>query len=165
MSTTASWNRLKEIHEAAEDVIDALADSELVPKKSAGQKQEQATRDESNGKQPSFCEPVDANSLAPAWRHKSAILCIVGELSAAAIEAGLLRKLTMLASSLRVGACYVTNENELRKIVQFEGGLVCYVVRGKMTYPSWDKERWHSITSQAFATEVLREISCDSHPL
>jgi len=71
----------------------------------------------------------------------------------------------VLASSLRVGACYVTNENELRKIVQFEGGLVCYVVRGKMAYPSWDKERWHSITSQAFATEVLREISCDSHPL
>ena len=74
----------------------------------------------------------------------------------------------MLASSLRVGACYVTNENELRKIVQFEGGLVCYVVRGKMAYPSWDKERWHSITRQAFATEycaksLATRIPCKTH--
>ena len=48
--------------------------------------------------------------------------------------------MSMLTSSLRVGACYVTNENELSKIAQFDGGLVCYVVRGKLAYPSWDKQ-------------------------
>jgi len=73
--------------------------------------------------------------------------------------------MSMLTSSLRVGACYVTNENELRKIVQFDGGLVCYVVRGKMAYPSWDKQRWHSINSNTFAANVLREVSCDAQPL
>jgi hypothetical protein len=73
--------------------------------------------------------------------------------------------MSITSSSLHVGACYVTTGNELRKIVQFEGGLVCYVVRGKMAYPSWDKQRWHSITSQAFAADVLREVSCDSQPL
>ena len=73
--------------------------------------------------------------------------------------------MSTLTSSLRVGACYVTNENELRKIVQFDGGLVCYVVRGKLAYPSWDKQRWLLITTQAFAADVRREVSCDARPL
>ena len=73
--------------------------------------------------------------------------------------------MSITSISLHLGACYITTENDLRKIVEFDGNSLCYVVRGRMAYPSWDKQRWLSMTLQAFATEVLREVSCDSRPL
>jgi hypothetical protein len=68
--------RLKEIHEAAEEVIDALADSELVPKKRTGPQPEEEAQNKVNGQAPSFCNPVDPSSVAPEWRHEAAILCL-----------------------------------------------------------------------------------------
>ena len=73
--------------------------------------------------------------------------------------------MSITSSSLHLGACYITTENELRKIVEFDGKSLCYVVRGRMAYPSCDKQRWHSMTLQAFAADVLREVSCHSRPL
>ena len=73
--------------------------------------------------------------------------------------------MSITSRTLHLGACYITTENELRRIVEFDGNSLCYVVRGRMAYPSWDKQRWHSMTLQAFAAAVLREVSCDSRPL
>jgi hypothetical protein len=73
--------------------------------------------------------------------------------------------MSISSRSLHLGACYITTEKELRKIVEFDGNSLCYVVRGRMAYPSWDKQHWHSMTLQAFAAAVLREVSCDSRPL
>ena len=68
------------------------------------------------------------------------------------------------SSSLRVGHCYATAGSEVRKIVEFDGGLVSYVLRGKLAFPTWDKQRWCSITRQAFAAEAVREVPCDWQP-
>lgn len=68
------------------------------------------------------------------------------------------------SNSLRVGQCYVTPLDEMRKIVELDRILVCYVVRGKLAFPAWDKQRWVSATKEAFAREVAREVPCDWRP-
>jgi hypothetical protein len=73
--------------------------------------------------------------------------------------------MAMTSGALRVGHCYVTPSNEMRKIVEFDGGHLSYVVRGRMAFPSWDKERWRSTTKDVFAGEVTAEVSCDGHSL
>ena len=49
--------------------------------------------------------------------------------------------MSITSRTLHLGACYITTENELRRIVEFDGNSLCYVVRGRMAYPSWDKQQ------------------------
>jgi hypothetical protein len=44
--------------------------------------------------------------------------------------------MAVTSSSLRVGQCYVTALDEVRKIVELDGSLVSYVVRGKLAFPA-----------------------------
>lgn len=78
---TLERGRLQEISDSAEDVIDALADGELVPKKRAEQKQEDSEeKNETDDarKESSFPEPVDRDLLVSEWRDQCAVLCLAG---------------------------------------------------------------------------------------
>jgi hypothetical protein len=96
---TLERERLQEIHDNAEDVIDVLADSELVPKVRAEQKREDSEKKneaDEEEKKSSFPEPVDQDLLAPEWRHQYAILCLAGrtpldDIAARALEQLLLK--------------------------------------------------------------------------
>jgi hypothetical protein len=68
------------------------------------------------------------------------------------------------SSSLFVGRCYATAANEVRKIVEFDGSYVVYVVGRGGGFPSWDKRRWCSLMREAFAREITSEVPCDWHP-
>jgi hypothetical protein len=72
--------------------------------------------------------------------------------------------MAVTSGSLRVGHCYATALDEVRKIVEFDGSVVSYVVRGKLAFPTWDKKSWRSATCEAFAREVSREVPCDWRP-
>jgi len=72
--------------------------------------------------------------------------------------------MAVTSGSLTVGHCYVTPLDDVRKIVELDGSLVSYVVRGKLAFPAWDKQRWVSATKDAFAREVAREVPCDWRP-
>ena len=72
--------------------------------------------------------------------------------------------MAVTSNSLRVGRCYATPLNDVRQIVEFDGSLVSYVVRGKLAFPTWDKKMWRSATREAFAREVAREVPCDWRP-
>ena len=58
--------------------------------------------------------------------------------------------MAIATSSLLVGRCYATASNEVRKIVEFDGGRVVYVVGHRNVFPVWDKQRWHSMTRETF---------------
>ena len=64
-------------------------------------------------------------------------------------------------NSLCVGRCYVTHACEVRKVLEIDGQKLTYVVRGKMAFPSWDREMHRSTTKEIFARDVEREVPCD----
>lgn len=65
------------------------------------------------------------------------------------------------AKSISVGRCYVTHAREVRKVLEIEGQKLVYVARGKMAFPTWDREARRSTTKETFAREVEREVPCD----
>ena len=72
--------------------------------------------------------------------------------------------MAITSSSLRVGHFYATPLDEVRQIVELDGSLVSYVVRGKFAFPAWDKKMWRSATRATFAQEVAREVPFDWRP-
>ena len=66
-------------------------------------------------------------------------------------------------TSISLGHCYATAGGELRKVIQVQGGDVTYVVRGKLAFPIWDREKWQTLRREPFANEVTRELPCDWH--
>jgi hypothetical protein len=56
--------------------------------------------------------------------------------------------------SISVGKCYSTAKLEVRKVIEIDGQNVAYVLRGKMAFPSWDRQAWHSASRQGIAGEV-----------
>jgi len=67
-------------------------------------------------------------------------------------------------NSIGVGRCYVTHASEVRKVLEIDGQKLTYVVRGKMAFPSWDREMRRSTTMEIFARDVEREVSCGWQP-
>ena len=67
------------------------------------------------------------------------------------------------ASSISVGRCYVTPSREVRKVLELDGQKLTYVSRGKLAFPSWDKEMYRQTTRETFARDVEREVPCDWH--
>lgn len=65
------------------------------------------------------------------------------------------------SGSIAVGKCYQTPTNELRRIVKIDGLRVTYVLRGKMAFPSWDRQAWLFASKGAFAREVSAEVTCE----
>jgi hypothetical protein len=45
--------------------------------------------------------------------------------------------------------------------MEIDGQSLSYVVRGKMAFPSWDRQSWHSANRQTFAGEVDNEVPHD----
>jgi len=65
------------------------------------------------------------------------------------------------ASSLCVGRCYLTHAREVRKVLEIEGQKLTYVARGKLAFPTWDRDMRRATTPESFAKEVEREVPCD----
>ena len=67
------------------------------------------------------------------------------------------------AGSIRLGHCYATATDQVRKVVEIDRTAVTYVERecGKLTFPTWDRRRRKTTTRKDFAGEVTREIPCD----
>jgi len=65
------------------------------------------------------------------------------------------------AESIRVGRCYVTPNREVRKVLEIGGQTLTYVARGKLAFPSWDREMRRCTTTEIFARDVDREVPCD----
>ena len=67
------------------------------------------------------------------------------------------------AGSIRLGHCYLTGTNQVRKVVEIDRIAVTYVARadGKLTFPTWDRRRRKTVTRKDFAVEVMREVPCD----
>jgi hypothetical protein len=63
--------------------------------------------------------------------------------------------------AIRLGHCYATAAGDVRKIIDVTAGIITYVNRGKLAFPTWDAKKWHAINRAVFAREVLREVSCD----
>ena len=66
-------------------------------------------------------------------------------------------------SSISVGRCYVAHNREVRKVIEIEGQTLTYVVRGKLAFPTWDREMRRFTTTETFARDVEREVACDWH--
>ena len=64
---------------------------------------------------------------------------------------------------IRLGHCYATATDEVRKVVEIDRMAITYVVRmdGKLTFPTWDRRRRQTTDRKDFAQEVMREIPCD----
>lgn len=71
--------------------------------------------------------------------------------------------MTVEASMICVGRCYVTHNREVRKVLEIKGQQLTYVTRGKLAFPSWDREMWRLTTTDTFAREIEREVPCDWH--
>jgi len=65
--------------------------------------------------------------------------------------------------SIIVGRCYATPMEEVRKVLEIKGVILTYVARGKMAFPSWDRDMWRCTTIGVFAKEVDREVASDWH--
>lgn len=65
------------------------------------------------------------------------------------------------AKAIMVGRCYVTHAREVRKVLEIDGQKLTYVARGKMAFPSWDREMRRTTTTDTFALDVEREVPCD----
>jgi hypothetical protein len=63
--------------------------------------------------------------------------------------------------AIGVGRCYVTHAREVRKVLEIEGQKLTYVSRGKMAFPSWDREARRITTTETFAYDVEREVPCE----
>jgi hypothetical protein len=68
-------------------------------------------------------------------------------------------------NSIRLGWCYATALDDVRKVIDISGRSVTYVVRGKLAFPTWDKNQWRTTTKEAFTYEVVGEVPCDWRPL
>jgi hypothetical protein len=69
--------------------------------------------------------------------------------------------MTVESRSISVGKCYSAAKLEVRKVMEIDGQSLSYVVRGKMAFPSWDRQSWHSANRQTFAGEVDNEVPHD----
>ena len=67
-------------------------------------------------------------------------------------------------SSIRLGCCYATALDDVRKVIEISSRSVTYVARGKLAFPTWDKNQWRTTTKEAFAYEVVSEVPCDWQP-
>jgi len=67
------------------------------------------------------------------------------------------------AGSIRLGHCYLTGTNQVRKVVEIDRVAVTYVgrERDKLTFPTWDRRRRKTMARRDFALEVMREVPCD----
>jgi hypothetical protein len=63
-------------------------------------------------------------------------------------------------NALVVHACYLTATGEVRRIVEFEGNYLRYVVGHRGVFPTWDKARWERMAKVAFAADAIREVPC-----
>ena len=65
--------------------------------------------------------------------------------------------------SIRLGHCYVTETNRVRKVVEIGRMAVTYIERvdGKLTFPTSDRRRRKTTDRKDFAQEVMREVPCD----
>jgi hypothetical protein len=63
--------------------------------------------------------------------------------------------------AISVGRCYLTHASEVRKVLEIDGQKLTYVARGKMAFPSWDREARRTTTTETFAYDVEREVPCE----
>ncbi len=80
---TLEPERLAEIHETSEVVIDTLADSDFMPRKRArradeddGEKDDAATEEIAKEEDDKLVGMTDPDAIAEEWRHPNAILCV-----------------------------------------------------------------------------------------
>jgi len=64
-------------------------------------------------------------------------------------------------SSIAIGKCFATPDNDVRQVVGLDHGSVSYVVRGKLAFPSWDPAAWQITSQGTFAKEVSAEVAAD----
>ena len=64
------------------------------------------------------------------------------------------------ADLIRLGHCYAAGGVVL-KVIDVRGEMITYVVRDKLAFPTWDRQKWRTATLQTFALEVAREVPCD----
>jgi hypothetical protein len=69
--------------------------------------------------------------------------------------------MVMTSRQLRAGRCYLTAQQDVRKIVEFEGSFVRFVVRRNGVFQEWNKRWWAATTRADFARDVIREVGCD----
>ena len=69
--------------------------------------------------------------------------------------------MSLTSSSLHPGRCYATAGKEVRRIVEFDGGYVIYVIGQSGIFPTWNRRRWHSMTQVEFAREATAEVPCE----
>ena len=65
------------------------------------------------------------------------------------------------AGSIRLGHCYATAAGDVRKVIKVQADIITYVNRGKLAFPTWDKQKWRTTVRDTFAYEVTREVPCD----
>ncbi len=63
--------------------------------------------------------------------------------------------------SILVGRCFVTPDDDVRKVLELDRDSVTYVVRGKLAFPSWDTTAWKFTSKDVFASEVVSEVLSD----
>ena len=61
---------------------------------------------------------------------------------------------------LAIGRCYRAASGEIRKVVDFDGGRVVYVVEINGVAPVWNKGKWLTKLRGDFAKEAEREVMC-----
>lgn len=71
--------------------------------------------------------------------------------------------MTVETNLIGVGRCYLTPQGEVRKVLEIEGQKLTYVARGKLAFPSWDRDLCRDTTTETFARDVEREVPCDWH--
>ena len=60
------------------------------------------------------------------------------------------------AGAIRLGHCYATAMGQVRKVIEVGPSFIVYVNRGKLAFPTWDRKRWHSVSTRGH----LRARSC-----
>jgi hypothetical protein len=69
--------------------------------------------------------------------------------------------MVMTSGQLRAGRYYLTAQEDVRKIVEFEGSFVRFVVRRNGIFQEWNKRCWATTTRADFARDVIREVRSD----
>ena len=74
--------------------------------------------------------------------------------------------MSVSASDLEVGKCFVTSSGQVRRILEFSNdGKICYEARGKKSLP--ENEIWGpktTVNAEKFASDVEREVRWDYDP-
>jgi hypothetical protein len=65
------------------------------------------------------------------------------------------------AGSISLGHCYATAGGDVRKVIEVQGETVTRVTRGKLAFPTWDREKWHTVRREAFAYGVMQKVPSD----